>query len=490
MKVEINVSELPSSLDQQLDNLTIVQTIEGDDSFSFEFKLSNDEQVTLDDLKSLMGAVIQIKLIDKGVCHFRGIVQTLDIDTRNTERWLTVSGLGLMGLLDTRFGNRAFANTTVGEVFKALVVAEHLSFSEEVANRTVTWAIQAGESDAAFLRRFAARHNLTCYSDGQQIVVRSVVQPIMGGTTLDTEKLDDFDTRLSCQSFPKATGWDYRSPNGDLHPMVITQASGNPLWIIAHAASAEHFGSFKDFDYGLSSQSRLNARQLFETGLLARTMHLVSAGSTDDRLRLGEVARFGLSPLIDKLEESRPYRIVAIKHSYDAEGGYDNIFEAIPADLPMQAKVPFFLPPQRFLATVTSDTDQQRLGRVTVELPFSPGVNSPLIPVLLSQKLHDIPTPGTKVVVECGGDDEDLMVTGTFYHAGAPNSWAPGAFGLYYAHNGFTVAANEGNVGVYVTGNLTLKSNGDTNIVCSGHTVINTQLDTTIKGIGILYLMP
>jgi hypothetical protein len=490
MKVEISVNNLPNSINQRVDDLIISQTIEGLDNFSFSFKLDNEERITLRELTGLMGEVVQIKLEGKATLYFHGIVKDTNPETRGGERWFTVSGVGLLGWLDGQYGNRAFANTTIKDTFEALASTDYLSITEAAGNTPVTWAIQAGESNAAFLRRLAARHNLTCYSDGQQLVVRHIVQPIEGGIAIDAEELDDLDAHLGCQAIPKATGWDYRVERGDLESMVPPCTSGNPLWRIARTASIDRYGTVETLNYGLSRNPRLNARQIYETGLLDRATHFIGATSFDDRVRIGEVVRLDLSSLIDGLEESRPYRVTAVKHTYGVNGVYNNIFEAVPADVALQADVPFFLSPQRFLATVTSDTDQQQLGRVSVELSFAPGVSSPHIPVLLSQKIHDLPTPGTRVVIECAGDDEDLMVVGTFYHANSRNYWSPGAFGLYYENNGLTVAANEGNVGVYVTGDLTLKCEGDTNVVSSGNTIINTQLNTTITGMGFLYLFP
>jgi type VI secretion system secreted protein VgrG len=345
--------------------------------FTFGFSFEN----RLEDFKGSLAVMAQ-KWIGKPLevqGLFKGIVTSLGMSrTRAGGNDLVVRGYSQTILLDDGIHSRSFGEKPLKVILNKVIEPYKSKFSTAPNigpnfNEKIKYCVQYRESNFQFMNRLAARYGEWFYYDGLQL---HFTKPQGSEISLNFEyNLDSFN--ISLKTTPvnfKLLVYDYKKHD---YP---SQSTNYPTPENEYAKIA--FDKSKNDIYPETTTSPIslgmNEGDLEQIKNLRQNVHLnelvvLSGSSSEPNLRLGSIVR-----IVDNRTELRAsgtdnygkYIITQLTHNFHAKGeGYNNQFEAIPADA---AIPPLSISPdppscEMQLAEVVDNNDPDSMGRVRVQ---------------------------------------------------------------------------------------------------------------------------
>jgi phage protein D len=237
---------------------------------------------------------------------------------------------GLASLRSVR-RSRAFAAISAGAVLARVLQDHALTLDGDTDFGEVQDWVQVGETDLAFIRRLARRHDRALRLQGQGLRVERAVEPASAPLAMHAER-DLISLRLvadlahQCTGV-RATGFDVDA--GAAFDEVVTTASaavgrgrdGSALRRLA-------FGAREELISHLPARTSREARALAQAAFDARAGRFVVAHGKavgNPRLRVGadvEIQGAGV-------RFSNVYAVTQCEHRFSAATGYETVFEAI-----------------------------------------------------------------------------------------------------------------------------------------------------------------
>lgn len=297
-------------------------------------------------------------------------------------------------LLEDGGKTRSFSNKKLKTVVKE-IVQDFTDLENPVINPSfheeIEYLVQLNESNFNFLLRLAQRYGQWFFYNGNQLIFgkRPDAQPI------DLQfKKHLHQVQMNMRSLPlqnTANVYDYQThqtyqSNADLAGVSdLSRAVVDPGRASDPAPGVSRFA--------FRSQQTLDHLTDIQAASAAASSFCCQAVS--DALNLAPGTAFRLLGEDGQPVNLEPFVIIALEHEVNANGGYTNIFRAIPASNSFPPAMPAHQTPEVMQqeATVVDNNDPDGLGRVKVRFKWQ------------AEKEH---TPWIRVLQQYGGQEEDL----------------------------------------------------------------------------------
>ncbi len=288
-------------------------------------------------------------------------------------------------------------------------------------SETIDYCVQQNESSFTFISRLAAQYGEWFYYNGEKIIFGA---PETEETELRySVDLSSYDLGLmpNHQKHNYYTN-DYLKANieeNDEHAKPFGSSAINGF---VYDKSQEIFGHqttiWNNNNNSPVAKNKLKAKVKSEhEGIVIRQVRLMGT-SSNPGVKLGNFVKI----------ENEKYRIIAVSHSTDCSGHYQNNFEAISGSFDAYPKTDINAYPRSSsqIAVVKENHDPKKMGRVKVQFPWQKGDKK--TPWIRMASLHAgggkgfyfIPEKGEEVLVDFeGGNVEMPIVTGCLYHSKA-----------------------------------------------------------------------
>ncbi len=360
---------------------------------------------------------------------FQGIITNISLQGEdNAASGLYIQGFSPTILIDDIPVNRAYEESNLQTIFGDLCAEVpgnvlKTNFAPKYAS-TLQYVVQYNETDFSFLRRVSIRNGEFMFYDGETLQVkdpeRNSVATIESGLDLKSFHLKG-NIRSNAYHY---TAYDEITGESQTSATKFASGSNHSLAQAAAEAGKNNFRSggtkkaFINHTTEAAHQDQLN--ELLEKAHNAQLVQL-SGRSRNSSLKIGAVVTI-------KLEGgSSDYLVTSITHLSDTHGQYENIFDAVPADIEVPPYTNPFLFPMGEVqpARVTDNKDPEKLGRVRVKFFWHEEVHSPWIRIAASsggaeQGMYFIPEIDDEVLVGYEGNNaERPYVIGSMYHGKA-----------------------------------------------------------------------
>ena len=235
----------------------------------------------------------------------------------------------------------------------------------------IPYIAQYKETVFNFLNRLSFIYGEWFYYDGKQLYFG---KPDKNTTEKIVYDIDLFEVRLIANLVPgKYTGIGYKPKDGDkLMDKDPSKPSLNEYQDKAHGQSEEHYpvASFLLADSHSVDENELKLQMdAIKKMSVPRLINIQGTGKTC-RVRIGEIIDVSFPPSM-KLSPLGSYRVTEITHIVNRDEHYCSRFTGIPSAsecIPMdEVPQPVALPE---LAVVTSNDDEEKWGRVQVQLDW------------------------------------------------------------------------------------------------------------------------
>ena len=421
-------------------NIHVHQRYDWHSSFEFHVKIDEKVEILLQKAQKYIGKEVDIKIDEvksgKGLL-FKGIITDLSFaNTQGGTNELVFRGYDPSITLDDGPMVRSFTEKDLSQIVNSVINPVQQYFSKKKISPnlsdTLPYIVQYEESNYHFLHRLALKYGEWFYYNGEQLVFGK-------SDTGDTVELD-YGTNLMSLDFSlqvKPASFEFQSYNYEKNDTWNVKANeaesggldGNKYGDVVLKESKKLFGEnpltvFPDVkDKGFLKKLASGTR-----GALENQMVFFSGVSDLPSVVLGGKIKVGGRKQGVKTKEKPEYGeylITSVVHSA-GYGGYQNHFEAIPAN----TKVPPFNKNIRMpisdpqIAVVKKNDDPDKMGRIQVKFGWQNGTPevSPWIRVSTpyagkDRGLYVLPETGDEVWVNFDfNDPEKPYMAGSFYH--------------------------------------------------------------------------
>lgn len=393
------------------------------------------DPISLSDASKIMGATIDVtvktqrrdskqEILEDDTLTFHGIV----FSVQNSRSLMghtpvvTLTAYSPDHLLKDHPHCCSFEEKTLEQIVKHAISDYSGDLSTSVKPFTsddFPYTVQYNETTYQFLRRLALRHGEFMYHDGQQFVFGQIPNPKRVSLYPDIDILSYYYGLKIVHNNYTLVGHDYLV---DTNPSV-SSIEDNSLYhkntLHDYAGTATH---------GVSLQEPLDVKQQsYQSG--RKICHLCTQCA---ELRMGDTIIIGEHDNDKNLTEHPALTIIAISHSLNADGHYENEITAILSGDDARPPYPegdYYPHCETQRAVVTDNDDPEKLGRVRVQFLWQqPQGNSLKTPWLRITQPHGgkdkgfyfIPEIGEEVMVAFeGGNAERPYVEGSLYHGEA-----------------------------------------------------------------------
>ncbi|WP_018630248.1 type VI secretion system Vgr family protein [Niabella aurantiaca] len=307
----------------------------------------------------------------------------------------------------------------------------HPSYGE-----TLAYTVQYKETAWQFLQRLAGTYGEWLFWDGRSLQIGQPADNKKASLVYGSH-LSGFNVALQARPTQmQMMAWDYM--NSQIYtsePADIEQKAGLNPWGTQVYQSGQTVYSTQPKLWNnqfLTNKKQqddvLNMRSAMES---SRMVRFNGQSGHPGVVIGGKVEIKGNNVFSSQTEGYGDYQIVAVSHYVDAQGNYENNFEAVPASI----KVPPVAAPgepncETQSAIVTDNNDFNGLGRIRVKFHWMNGAEkSPWIRVTTphaggGKGMFLIPEVGEEVIVGFEGDSATKpYVIGAVYHGQAKNSF-------------------------------------------------------------------
>ncbi|WP_309609328.1 phage baseplate assembly protein V [Flavobacterium sp.] len=445
IKIEIS-SEILSSFS----DLKIHQKANDHHTFSLT-RIFSKEFVAeaMDKAQSYMGLPIRITIEPNNMktdssLVFYGIVTRTDmIRMEGSAGMILIEGFSPSIVMDGRPNAKSFSNKSFSDIIREIsesypqseINKPNIDFYNDTA---MSYTVQYGESDYAFLNRMARKKGEWFYYNGQQ-------------TFFGRPKSKDIELeygrslhKLSIGMQVKPLGFEYLgydASSGQIERADTSEINHQPKGYSksVYDASKKMYPDRPTSLYSnpmMEGMSRNHLINRATTQLQSQTANLIVAkGESDETgIRIGDVliiTESSFSPtgnVSDGVKEQNfgSYIVTDIIHTCDISGRYTNSFEAVPDTVlsPPYGNVHQIPNSDTQPAKVIDNNDSKGLGRVQVQLAWQKQYNEKTPWIRMTNPhagggkgMHFIPEIGEEVLVGFeGGNAEKPFVLGAMYN--------------------------------------------------------------------------
>jgi type VI secretion system secreted protein VgrG len=423
----------------------------------------------IDKTQSYMGKPISITIEPNNMTTespllFNGIITEAQmVRTAGASGGIIINGysptIAMEGVPSTKSFNDKTLSDIVNEITGKYAQKEVKPTVDIQKDTSMSYTVQYGESDFAFLCRIAQKKGQWYYYNGEESFFG---KPQSKTFTLEYGRsLHSFNIEMRVKSLSfEYMGYD--PSNAETKTASSAEVNYQPKGYekAAFDASKKLFPDTSTLLYSNALEEGNSHTHLLDrvtTQLQSRSADLITAkGESDETgIRIGDVVQI-LEPnfsmtgnAIDGLKEQNfgSYLITDIMHVCDEAGSYHNTFNAVPESVlsPPYGNVHSNPIAQTQPAIVMDNHDPKGLSRIQVQFPWQKTNNTktPWIRVTTpyagkGKGFHVLPEIGEEVMVDFeGGNAEKPVVIGTMFH-GEGKSGHGGA-GNYI--KGFTTAS-------------------------------------------------
>ncbi len=371
--------------------IKLSQTI--NDHHRFEIVLDHDSKeapgsFTIDKSKDWLGRKVVFDFDDM---DFIGIITNMELEHQNgLNGHLILSGYSKTILLESGDNMRSWLDKSLNAIVNEVASEAGVDMVlKPVYKDRIAYETQYNESNFTFLQRLAKQYNEWFYYDGMRLVFGKPVSD----TVVDLDyHVDISNLKISMEAKANSAKFFTYNSSDDVKEEGTTkdQVRGlNELADHAFTVSQELFAS-KPTNFTtarVKDKSQMDNIVKRRQGQAAARMNVLKATSTKQGIGIGTVIKIQASYKEGEDEQQHNYGhyiITAIDHHASEHYEYYNTFEALPADLEYLPEPEVALPQAHTqLATVLSNEDPRKTGRVEVQFQWQSGVmKSPWLRVM------------------------------------------------------------------------------------------------------------
>jgi len=399
------------------------------------------ESLIIENAIAYAGEIAEITIErPSGTFNFKGYVTDVHIDQSYAgDAFIIFKGFSPTYLLDGRKSVAAYEEMSLADIFNDVLGSFPANVSKEVNpkyTKAIPYIVRYKETQYQFLSRLAACYGEWFYYDGQQLVFGDLpsknpeVKLTFGS---DSMLSFNYGINLRPSSF-KEQFYKYQD-NGTVEQSV---ASFEPGWLDAHSkvslkASKDLFQEegLHPIAQNISDQKHIQYLAEAKKEAILSDVMKFKGQSANPGITIGaEVEVNSQKGFIGK------YRVIAVKHTFNANRDYVNVFQAIPSTsrTPPTNKGVVLPLAEPQVAEVVDNNDPDKLGRVRVKFKWQDG-QTPWVWVLTNHAgkggsegvagTYFTPEIGDEVFMEFEqGNPERPYVVGAKYHGGIPAEFA------------------------------------------------------------------
>ncbi|MBL4745381.1 MAG: hypothetical protein JKY08_03345 [Flavobacteriaceae bacterium] len=355
------------------------------DHHQFEIILDNDviELIgghTIDKSKDWLGKSL---IITFGNTEFLGYITSVNLENKDGHNGnLIINGYSPTILLEGGSYICSWVNRTLEAIVNQTL--ETLNIGTEVNpvfKEAIEYQVQYNENNYQFLQRLAKQYNEWFYYNGIQLFFG---KPKRGEVIRIEYGRDISEIRMEIKvKDHRQTKYSY---NARMNSLVTAsskdQVEGlNELGSHAFFTSAEIYKTKKNSFSNIDSKMKSQIDDLVERkqATLSAGLHVMKARSNKQGLTVGTIIKVTSAITAGKttfnIQNYGEYMITSITHEATERSEYFNTFEAIPSGISIPEEPKITLPKaEDQIATVISNTDPKRIGRVQVRFDWQTGI--------------------------------------------------------------------------------------------------------------------